>query len=77
MRRVVVSGPGVWPETIAQIASGVVRPSDLVTHVFEIDEFAAADQLLVHPDPAVGKVLIAPNGSGESLHGPSSDLESA
>ena len=56
-----IGSPGVWPEVLALIASGGVRPSALVTHVLDIADVVAAQGLLRRRDPAVGKVLIAPN----------------
>ena len=57
-----VGSPGVWPEVIALIESGALRPSALVTHVVDLADVVAAQDLLRRRDPAVGKVLIAPNG---------------
>ena len=57
-----IGSPGVWPEVIALVESGALRPSALVTHVLDLAEVAAAEDLLRRRDPAVGKVLIAPNG---------------
>jgi threonine dehydrogenase-like Zn-dependent dehydrogenase len=56
-----IGSPGVWPEVIAMIASGAVRPSVVVTHVLDLAEVVAAQALVRRRDPAVGKVLIAPN----------------
>jgi L-iditol 2-dehydrogenase len=56
-----IGSPGVWPAVIRQICSGAVRPSWLVTHVFDIARFSAALDLLRGQTPDVGKVMIAPN----------------
>lgn len=56
-----IGSPGVWPDVIALVASGAVRPSALVTHVLDITDLATAQTLLRRRDPAVGKVLVAPN----------------
>ncbi|WP_426561282.1 zinc-dependent alcohol dehydrogenase [Angustibacter sp. McL0619] len=56
-----IGSPGVWPEVIRLVASGVVRPSALVTHSFDLAEFDDAYDLLRGVDDAVSKVLITPN----------------
>ena len=57
-----IGSPGVWPDVIALVESGALRPSALVTHVLDLAEVAHAEDLLRRRDPTVGKVLIAPNG---------------
>jgi L-iditol 2-dehydrogenase len=48
----------VWPEVIALVADGAIRPSLLVTHTLELAEFARAVDLPA-VDRTVGKVLIS------------------
>ena len=57
-----IGSPGVWPEVIALLAAGAVRPSALVTHTFDLENFGdAIDLIEADADHAVGKILIAPN----------------
>ncbi len=58
-----LGSPGVWPDAIGLIASAAVRPSQLVTHVFDLIDFADAYALLRRGQRGTGKVLIAPNGA--------------
>ncbi len=57
-----LGSPGVWPEVIDLLASRAIRPSALVTHTFDLENFADAIGVLeADADRAVGKILIAPN----------------
>jgi L-iditol 2-dehydrogenase len=56
-----LGSPGIWPEVVALVADGRVRPSVLVSHRFALDEAAAAFALAAGREPGVRKVLVLPN----------------
>ena len=56
-----LGSPGVWPEVVALVASGQVRPSVLVSHRFGLADAAAAYALAASREPGVRKVLVLPN----------------
>lgn len=59
-----IGSPGVWPDVIALLATGAIRPSTIVTHTFGLEDFPkAVDLLRSNTDHSVGKVLIAPSGA--------------
>jgi L-iditol 2-dehydrogenase len=63
-----IGSPGVWPEVIALLATGAIRPSALVTHTFDLENFAEAIDLLEGDrDHAVGKILVAPNPARQAV----------
>jgi len=59
-----IGSPGVWPDVITLLATGLIRPSALVTHTFGLDSYTKAIDLLQgDADHVVGKILIAPNAT--------------
>lgn len=57
-----LGSPGVWSEVVGLLAAGLFRPSDLVTHVFDITDFPQAIQLARAREDATGKILIQLHG---------------
>jgi threonine dehydrogenase-like Zn-dependent dehydrogenase len=55
-----IGSPGVWTDTIGLVASGLVRPSALVTSTFPLARFADAVRAAESHAPGLGKLLIAP-----------------
>jgi L-iditol 2-dehydrogenase len=53
-----LGSPGVWPRAIELIASGVVRPSALISHELKLDDAAAAFKLAGSRSDTVRKVII-------------------
>ncbi|MFI5718889.1 zinc-binding dehydrogenase [Nocardia sp. NPDC051750] len=65
IRTVFGAPPAAWAYAVRAFGAGILRPRPLVTHRFQLAEFAAAMDLVRSADPAVGKVLLAlPAGSG-------------
>lgn len=56
-----LGSPGVWPEVVALVAQGRVRPSALVSHRFALDDAPAAFALAARRAPGVRKVLVLPS----------------
>lgn len=55
-----LSSPGVWPETIALVTSGRVRPGQLISHEFSLDEAPGAYARVRSRAPGTFKVVINP-----------------
>jgi threonine dehydrogenase-like Zn-dependent dehydrogenase len=58
-----LGSPGVWPEVLETLSSTGLRPSDLVTDRFVLDDAEAAIALMRAPTPQTGKIVILPNGA--------------
>jgi L-iditol 2-dehydrogenase len=56
-----LGSPGVWPEVLNLLAGKKLRPSDLVTHVFSLDEIDQAIALARSGSDSVGKILVRVN----------------
>jgi 2-desacetyl-2-hydroxyethyl bacteriochlorophyllide A dehydrogenase len=61
-----LGSPGVWPEVVALVAGGQVRPSVLVSHRFGLADAPAAYALAASREPGVRKVLVLPNQPGDT-----------
>ena len=61
-----LGSPGIWPEVVALVAEGRVRPSVLVSHRFPLADAAAAYALAAGREPGVRKVLVLPNGDADA-----------
>lgn len=55
-----LSSPGVWPDAIALVAEGRVRPAGLISHEFALDEAAAAYAQVTAREPGTFKVMVNP-----------------
>jgi threonine dehydrogenase-like Zn-dependent dehydrogenase len=55
-----IGSPGVWADTIGLVASGLVRPSALVTATFPLERFPDAVRAVEGRAPGLGKLLIEP-----------------
>jgi L-iditol 2-dehydrogenase len=58
-----LGSPNIWPEVIDLIASGAVRPSELLTDVFTLAQYRQAIELVRRRLPQTAKVMISPFSS--------------
>jgi L-iditol 2-dehydrogenase len=55
-----VGSPGVWPDVLAILARGEVRPSAIVTHRYPLDAWEEGFAVMAAAGRGVGKVLVLP-----------------